>query len=369
MPTPAVDTIYPSDRATGVIIGTPIIVIFDDEIDVTTLPGGFMIEGPDTDRWTGPDMALYDLPDTDETENILDSPNFKGIVQGTFSYELLDQDGVSVSALDYSGLGSGDTSYKHKITFTPTHILSPLTAYTVYLSGDEDLTDSINTGISTRTVFSPQAGTNIGDGMLVASGGYTDTVDDVFRFTITSTGNFGIAEYSWYRDSASHIVRTGTVSKLSLVLLGGDDLEISWTGLDSAPFVIGDTFTLQVRTPVYMESSYSWTFTTGSGSITSLPTSASTSPIGISGSISEPLQIISIVPDTRDTNVSTGTRVIKITFNKPVDEDTVTDKSIIINALPVNGDSSIAASGYISKIIRVESNVVYLIMQSGDNPE
>lgn len=369
MTSPVIQSVYPADNQDGIIVGTPIWIIFDREIDINTLSANFLVEGPDTDRWTGPDLGLYDLPDTPATEHILDSPNFRGIVQGTFSAELLDEDNNTVSTLDTSGLGSGLTTYKHKITFTPTNILSPLTDYIVYITGDENSSDGINTGIATRTVFDPVKGSNVGEGDLVPTGGYKGTVDDVFHFEITTTGGIGTAKYEWYKESQPSVIRTGTCSTRSVTLAGSNGISIVWSAESSTDFQVGDTFSFQVRKPYYLTSSYSWTFTTGSGNITTLPLSTSTSPIGGLGvSASVPLQVVGVSPSVRETNVELDSQVIKIEFNKDLDSTTISDLLVKVESLPVNGDMSIAHYGEMNKILRVEDNFLYIILQSGEDP-
>lgn len=366
---PVIESVFPSSGATGVVVGAPVWVIFDVEVDESTIPGNFMVEGPDQDTWTGPDMALWDRPDTIETEFIPDSPDFKGIVQGVFTFEYLDTNSQTVSGVSStSGVGSAGSIYKQKVTFTPTNILSPTTPYTVYISGDEDATDEINVGISTRTVFDSSKGLNSGDGDIVGIGGYTGDVDDVLRFEITTAGSFGAAEYEWYRDSESLFVRTGTVSAQRFTLPGSDGVCVEWEGTSTTPFQVGDTFSIVLRPPVYMDTSSYWSFTTGSGNITAVGTDTSTSPIGTIGSVIDAgLEIISLTPDIRE-NVLTSTNVITIEFNKDIDASTVTDSTIEIWSLPVNGDPSIGSERRLMKILRVEDNKIYAILQTGEDP-
>jgi hypothetical protein len=165
----AIESVFPSSGASGVPVGVPIFVIFDEEIDPTTVGRAFLIEGPDTDRWTGPDLQLFDRPVTPEPEYFLDSPDYKGIVQGTFSITKLDTDGNTVTDATYSY--GGAAAFKNKVTFTPTDVLSPSTEYTVVVSGDELDTDDIKVGLATRTVYDTQLGANTGDGEVVFSGG------------------------------------------------------------------------------------------------------------------------------------------------------------------------------------------------------
>ena len=365
MPGPSVESVSPANNSIGNVLGIYIDVVFDREVDETSLAGNFIVEGPDTDRVTGPDMILWDRQDTEATENILDSPAFQGIVQGTFSLELLDEDNVSVSTLDTVGGSGGETLYKHRVRFTPNTILSPITKYTVYVSGDEDSTDGINHGICTRTVFSPSKGLNSGNGDIVVSGGYTGTRDDIFRFRITKTGSYGVAEYEWYKDSDELTVRTGIVSRHSKILTAGDGVSIYFTGEETTPFIINDTFSVVVRPPIYMTSTYSWSFTTGSGNIISPPNTSSYSPVGLGTDLSTSLQVISVSPDIRNTNTDLHTKVIKICFNKNINAETVTDRSVKIESFSVNGDESIPYLGEISKILTVKDNCIYAVLQSG----
>jgi hypothetical protein len=369
MPVPTIESVFPSDNSLGVVIGTQVFVIFSDEIDISSIPGSFVVEALIPSIWTGPDMVLLDRPDTEETENILESPSFKGIVQGVYTTEYLDSGGTTVSGPDTSGLGSGNTTFKHKVIFTPNHLLSPSTQYRVYLGGDEDLSDNVNIGVSSRTVFDAAKGLNTGDGDLVPSGGYRGTVDDRFVFEITNSGSFGVAQYEWYRESESFVIRTGYVSKSSLTLNGGEGLVVNWSGLSATPFVLGDTFSVQVRSPVYMEESFTWVFTTGSGNIIGLPSGTSTSPLGDIGvAVPAALEVVSVSPDIRESGVSLDTNVIAITFNKAIYADSVTDLDFDIVALSVNGDSSISSLGRISKILRVNDKTIYAILQSPNTP-
>jgi hypothetical protein len=54
-----VDLVYPTVSGVSIPTSTPIWVLFDREIDETSLPGSFFITGPDQDSWSGPDLGLF----------------------------------------------------------------------------------------------------------------------------------------------------------------------------------------------------------------------------------------------------------------------------------------------------------------------
>ena len=117
MAVPTIESVFPANLASGVVLGTPIEVVFSTEIDTTTVARAFLIDGPDSDRWTGPDMIVWDRDVTpDVADYYLDSPGYQGIVQGTFTYEKLNAGGDSVSSPTYS---PGSTAFKTKVIFTP----------------------------------------------------------------------------------------------------------------------------------------------------------------------------------------------------------------------------------------------------------
>ena len=84
MVAPAIVEVSPGNEATGVVLSSPISVLFDREIDPTTV--SLFIEGPDHDRWSGPDLAYWDDPNTTSDDNILESPGYQGIVPGELSF-------------------------------------------------------------------------------------------------------------------------------------------------------------------------------------------------------------------------------------------------------------------------------------------
>ena len=139
MTAPAIVEVSPVSAAVGVVLSSPITILFDREVDQTTV--SMFIEGPETDRWSGPDLAYWDDPTTTADDAILDSPGYDGIVQGTLTFVQVDSEGNDVSGShDYSGTG---TVWRSKAVFTPTQPLAVGVEYRVYIVGDEESNDDI----------------------------------------------------------------------------------------------------------------------------------------------------------------------------------------------------------------------------------
>lgn len=352
---PAIQNVFPAADSTGVPVGVTVFVVFDEEIDPTTVDRAFLISGPDTDRWTGPDLQLFDRPSTPDPELFLDSPAYTGIVQGTFEIKKLNTSNVEVDNATYSY--GGPASYKSKVIFTPNDVLSAITEYTVIVSGDELDTDDIKVGIQSRTVFDTILGTNLGDGEVTYSGGYTGTITDQYVVQITVAGDIGTAKYIWYKTSDSLTVHTGTTSTHEVLLEDG-----VFIVCDGENFIVGDEFRVNVRPPTYMTGSMTWSFTTGSGSIVAVPSTTSTSVIGDIGSTSvdtTPFLVLSTVPDQLTSQVSIETDTIIINFNDAVDPDTITQESVKVSVHPARGKftgNTVVDLGDIPKILTLSSD-------------
>lgn len=93
MAAPVLTTIYPADASVGVILSDVIYVIFDQEVDRSTVE--LIVEGPDTDMWSGPDLGRWDDPSTTADDDLLANPGYSGIVPGTLTFA---KDGGSVTA-------------------------------------------------------------------------------------------------------------------------------------------------------------------------------------------------------------------------------------------------------------------------------
>ena len=351
-----IQSVYPADEAEGVVIGIQIWFIMDEEIDPTTVDRAFIVTGPDSDRWAGSVLQIFDRPQTPDPEFFLESPAYTGVVRGTFTIQKLDPSGEEIEEPTYY---YGQAAYRSKIIFTPEDHLGTLTEYIVTVLGDELDTDDIKAGLASRTVFDTRLGSNTGNGTVSITGGYTGEVDDSFVIVITTGGNIGTAGFEWYKGTAPLIVHSGVTSNNELLMDDGVYVSFGGTG-----FVVGDTFTTGVRPPQYMSGSFRWNFTTGSGSITAVPGTTSTSVLGDVGASSvdtTPFAVLEVTPAHRATQQKLTTRQIIVRFTDPLDEDTVTQDSVTVRIEPVRGAFSgnpVADIGEIPKALSVSGSTL-----------
>jgi len=352
MAAPIVESVNPSNTQTGVVLGSPITIVFDREIDPTTVGRAFILEGADSDRWTGPDLILFDRPSTPAPDYYLDSPGYRGIVQGTFEYIKLDAGGDSVSSPTYDPSAS---TFKTKLVFTPDNVMAPGVEYRVYVAGDENSVDEIKVGIASRTVGDAELGANLGAGLAVFSGGFTGTAANQYAVQIVLGGAPGTAKYNWWRTSNPLLIRTGTVSQNEVLLNNG--VYLAFTGTD---FQVGDQHTCRVDVPEYMTTTSTFTFTTGTGNITTVPTTTSTSIIGDVGVpvAATVFAVSESTPKDLATNVSRSTRVFTITFTNTL-ASSITEEQVIVDILPALGvfDGSVAQENA-PKILSVSGNTL-----------
>ena len=351
MTVPTIETVFPADEQEGVVLGVTIWWIMDQEIDPTTVARAFLVESPDSDRWTGPDLIVWDRSSTPEADYYLDSPGYKGILQGTFSYEKLNAAGDSVSSPTYS---PGASAFKTKVIFTPTDVLAPSREYRVYLAGDEQSSDDVKVGIATRTVGDTELGSNLGAGTAYFTGGYNGSIEDIFNVEIQVGGDAGTASYTWWRNSNPLDIRTGVVSENEVHLINGVYVAFDQTGYEA-----GDSFRTSVVPPIYMTTTYTWNFTTGSGSITEVPSTTSTSIIGDIGTPISPVvfEVESSSPTDGAVRVPRTRKTFTVTFTK--DLATLTADQVIVDLLPVTGlyDEN-EGNLNIPKILTVSGNVL-----------
>ena len=336
-----VDLIHPSSAEVGVVLADQIFVIFDKEIDESTLnEGHFFVEGPDTMVLSGPDLLLHQTSPLNILENdsdILATPGFQSTVAGAYTFDRISNTSlVTVSGTDRAGDG---TLYRTKVIFTPTQLLAPEIDYNVYLAGDEDLTDGLDTGILSRTVFDTITNiANTSDGVAVFTGGYIgEEASDVYNVDVTTSGDIGTARYRWWKDSAPGDVEENIRTSLSDVLLGTG----VYVRFEDQPLDFGDKFTVVTKAGVVYSGNFSWSFSTGSGSITAVPTSTATSIIGepVTYTASSGIFAVSSTsPSPRSVSVSSGINEIVLTFTNPIDAATVSSSGVTVLAEPADGD-------------------------------
>ena len=128
----------PANGDVGVPLGSMVTVTFDREMDTGRLKEDFFIEGPDTDQWIGP--GLMELKDPTnisqgDLDNFLKSPGYRGIVQGSYEFKVIDVNGTEVV--------TGTAGARTKLLFSPTQPFYPLIPYTVHIVETLDSTGTV----------------------------------------------------------------------------------------------------------------------------------------------------------------------------------------------------------------------------------
>jgi len=366
----SIEAIHPSSGATGVLIGDTIWVLFNEEMDETSITnGGLVVAGPEYEIYTGPDRIIFDdNTTTDDDGNLLSSAGYKGFVAGTITFQRIENSGDGIySGYDYGGSGVSGTAFRHKAIFTPTVQLSPNTTFTVYVFGDEDQTDTLKTGVKTRTVFDPTKGANLGTSNVTFIGGYEGTAEDYYNIQITSAGGTGTALYKWWKDSEPTIFYTSQRSSIRNTLLDtGVYVSFERDGL----YELGDTFRVYVKPSTTMDGNYTWTFQTSSGSIQTLPTETSTTILGdfVDSAPSQPdeFTVVSTTPENRQSSVTvSGFDTIVVEFSHPINSGEFLDSYVTITGEPVNGnysDSSISYTKNIGKVISISGSTMVITL-------
>lgn len=364
-----VDLVYPTVSGVSIPTNAQIWIVFDREIDETSLDGNFFLTGPDQDTWSGPDLGLYtDYESIGSEDEILQSPDFHGILQGTITTERIRTDSYSsYTGYDYTGNGF---SYRTKAIFTPTNRLTADTEYTVYLSGDEDTTDSLNTGIRTRTVYDTVKGSNLGTGTALFTGGYTGTATNQYNVAITTAGEPNTAKFTYYLDSDPSLVFGPYYTKQGGVVLS-DGVSITF---GEGTYVVGDTFSVVVIAPTTFTGNLLWPFETGTGSILEVPSTTSTLITGAPSASSstststDTFSVLATYPGHRATNLDVVDTDfdIEVLFSDSIDDTTITSDTVIVATEPVNGDvSSIAYSGVLPTTLSVSGDELTITVASG----
>ena len=363
-----IDLVHPSVSGASIVTSDEIWILFDREIDETTVAGNFFITAPDTDTWSGPDLQLFEEDSPSGEEDILQSPALDGILQGTLSYQRVELDSLTVtSGLDTVGSGF---LYRTKAVFTPTNRLAPSTEYQVYITADADPTDDIYAGIMPRTVFDAVPdGANTGTGDAEFEGGYTGTINDTYNILISTVGNVGTAKFQWYKTSVPGNVYGPLYTRRSGVTLA-NGIVVSFS---EGEYDLADSWSCVVRPRVTVSGNLVYPFSTGSGSISTLPTTTSTSIIGTAASTTGSSSTTSFavsetypVDETSHMTIPAGDLTVKVWFSGNIDEDTIVDnETVVVNLESVNGDTGIAASGlFYPSSISVSSERMDIVLPS-----
>jgi hypothetical protein len=370
--TPQIVDVYPANGAQGIPVGDQIRVVFDQEMDRTTInTGTFVLVGPDEAPVFGPiDVTPFDEPGFDD-EDILSSPYFSGYVKGTISFSRVDASGgiVDDSLEDTTGAGN---LWRTVAIFTPDKPLKPNVNYQVVLLGDEAPTDDFDTGIRTRTVFDTVF-TGTGTGRLSFQGGYTGDNERNYVVEITSGGQTGNAEYIWWDANDPLLTYSGITSTGERELEDG----IYITCEPDGSFTAGDKFEVVVKSALVLQNNYRWDFSTGSGSIVTPPSTSSTSGIeSVSGNVvgsgaSSSFSVSDIDPEDGEYGVSISTdpysgEVITVTFSDNANPLTLAGSAIQLEGKPANGNwDKFTATGDLDFTAVLTNNVLSITLDPG----
>lgn len=364
--TDIIDLVHPSENSTGIVTSDQIWILFSQEIDETTISAGnLFLSGPDTQTYSGPGLEFYNS----NVKEILSTPGYTGFVPGSLSFKRIQNSQFEeINIQDIDGTG---TLFRTQVLFTPSKPLAKNTEYTVYLFGDENEHDAINTGIKTRTVFDTVDGTsNTGGGSVIFKGGYFGVADDKYIIKITTPGKVGTSQFVWWKENSPSVINGPLVARSKYTELSSG---VSAVFEKNIVYEVNDQYSAVVKTPTIFSGNLVWIFSTGSGSIKILPTSTSTSIIGTTSLFTPstiadpttPLQIVEITPDNRSTNMPLTTRTIYIKFNKNIDEQTVLTNSVKIKAIPTIGETGtvpidIQADGDFEPNVTVIENIMVI---------
>jgi hypothetical protein len=370
---PVIIDCYPAPNAVGIPIGDQFTVAFDQEMDEDSInTGTFVVVAPDRGvLFMGAELAPFDEPGLDD-EELLNSPYYGGYLQGSISFSRVDTTGSPIDddAVDYDGLG---TLWRTVATFTPSGPLIPNKNYKILVAGDEDTTNRFNSGVKTRTVFDPEP-TITGTGSITSSGGYTGDVNRVYVVEIQSGGSTGTATYLWWNQVDALITYQGITTTGKRELEDGVCIFCDPDGT----FVAGDSWTITCIPAIALPNTYEWSFSTGSGSILTPPSTSSASGIDTlvsdsDGDTSTSLfGVDSIDPEGGEYGVVISTDpylgetiVIEFTELYPIDSSTVSSSTVIVRSEPANGDTDILSTETLDYTITVGTNTITIQLDPG----
>lgn len=298
-----VEDYSPPNDQSGVPLRSTIEIQFSTLMDERSVEEAFYVEGPDTDTVIGPDSKASIWPSAfgvslGEEPDYLSSPGYQGIVQGTFTFETVDD--------------------KTKMIFTPNQAMAALTHYVVHI------TDCYQNSFGDTA----SGVANVGNGEVEFDGSWTNT-DNAVNMRVTKSGVAGIAEFVWWKDSDPLEVKGPvlTTRRGTVTLEEGLFVEFG-----DGTFIVDDEFSASLSTAVLCSGHLTFEFDTGSGSIVALPTTSSTSILSelrqTSASATVPLRVVRTIPSDHQAQVDPDLTEIILEFNKSLDETTITDAMI-----------------------------------------
>ena len=332
MATPTISLVYPSNEATAVPVGADIQITFSCGIDLSTAKNNVVVYGKDTDFISGPETATF--INQGKSADFLKSPGFKGVVPCDYELVYIDSNGDKVDVSLLSRVEEEAGPYKHKLIISPKSILAPNVLYTVYVIGEDE--EGTEKGISSRTVNEvDDTSATSTTGEIFLHGGFTGESDDAINIKITTAGNIGTAKYKWWYDSELEVeAREGKVTSRRFRRLE-DNLQIRFSG---SSFILDDSYTVSLNAREFLDSSYSFSFTSSTTQIQEVPDTTSTTVIGTENNpILGYLVVVESSPEDGDSNLSFKKKQIIIEFDEELDSSTISDDTVTILSYPISG--------------------------------
>jgi hypothetical protein len=375
---------FPQNNEDQFPVGQQIFLLFDNAVDIKSVKESVILFGPDFDRTSGPNNALWINASTGENPFFLRSPGFKGFVDCDFDLVVLESSDPIIEREEQL-VGDRSADISNLVKIIPKNPLKENTQYSLFIIGNtiEDIETlpeelkafSKNKAISERTVYDPVKAGNL-DNRLRSSGNFIPKNledDSTLRIKIVKAGIGSEANYIWwFSDEAEpQVANPLYTQRLSRCV---QRWRITDRGVlikfEANDFALNEVFEIKCYKEVRLVDSYLINFSTGTGSIFEYPEYTSTSPIGLDPTNvpieEELLEVTSISPYNGAINVDLKLKQIVIEFNKEIDQNTVTQETVELLSYPVSGifDGPVGTrsnrESKIFKIISVESNKIIL---------
>jgi hypothetical protein len=201
-----------------------------------------------------------------------------------------------------------------------------------------------------------------GTGDATFSGSYTGSVaSDTFNIEITTGGAPGTAKYKFWKTSApaTSLIENILTTTQPYLLVDGVSVKFANTGTLN----VADKWTVVVKTPTLYSGNMYWSFTTGSGSILSVPTSVSTSVIGTDPTLTllaTEFKVTKTNPPNAAFNQPTSTSIVTITFSKAINQAAFNNDMVRVFREPVGGEVTGSSPGFqeLGKSIVISGNTM-----------
>lgn len=331
----------PASGATGIAIGSEILVFFEEEMDLSSINSGtFVLLSPDNASVFNSDLSSVEEVVSSNQNPLVSALPLDRVVPGTYRFLQADTDNniLETELEDTSGDGS---LWRTVAVFTPSVPLLPNIEYDVIISGDESA-DGFSSGVKTRSVYDPVV-TKTGTGSLAFFGSYTGEVAKTYSLEMQTGGTTGTATYIWWDNSSPLTTFSGITTTGKRKLEKG--LYVSFDADGS--FISGDKWEVLCLPSSSIGETSSWSFTTGDGNIVIPPSDYSTSGIEFvsPGALSGRMSVLSVSPSAGKYGVAISTdpyvgNEISILFDSAPDETSFIDAITVISESVIEGGTA-----------------------------